>query len=164
MKMNKEFTHQLLESFRYSHSGEFHEAEIIKVTAPKSTGFYENLQFLDALCNRAEMRSMKNIAGLLKELDLSEEQKTQAEAQNQERTEDEKAFDAYNQTLSGLELDEIKKLNIAILELLKKSATIDGVEKFTSDMWEEISLEDKRLIIGKYLANFTVSAQRNSKN
>ena len=161
--MKKEFTHQLLESFQYSLDGQFQQAEIIKVTAPKSSGFYENLQFLDDLCNKAEMRSMKNVAGLLKELNLTEEQEKQAKKQNEEKSEDEKALDAYNQTLSGLEKEEIKQLNIAIIELLKKSAEIDGVQKFLETFWDEISIDDKRLLIGKYLANFTVVAQRNSK-
>ena len=161
--MKKEFTHQLEESFKYSHAGEFQQAEILSVTAPKSSDFYDNLQFLDSLCNKSEMRSMKNFAGILKELKLTEEEKVQAEQQNSEKSEDEKALDTYMQVLSGLEEDEIKKLNIVILELLKKSAKVDGEKNFEEVFWNDMCIEDRRLIIGKYIENFTVTAQRNSK-
>lgn len=162
--MRKEFTHQLLESFRYSAKGEFHDAEVIVVKAPKTSGFYENLQFLDSLCNKAEMRSMKNIAGILKELETTDEQREKAEQQKQERSEEERALDAYNQLLAGLEQDEIKKLNVAIVELLKKSAMVDGEKNFEETFWDDMEIDDRRLIIGKYIENFTVSAQRNLKN
>ena len=162
--MKKEFRHQLLEQFQYSANGEFHQADLIVVEAPKSTNFYDNLQFLDSLCNKAEIRSMKNIAPLLKELDnVKEEDKVKAQEINEEKDEDEKALDSYNQLMSGLEQDEIPKLNVAIVELLKKSAKVDGEKKFEETFWDEIGIEDRRLIIGKYIANFTVSAQRKSK-
>lgn len=162
--MKKEFRHQLLESFQYSANGEFHKADLIVVEAPKSSNFYDNLQFLDSLCNKAEIRSMKNIAPLLKELDnVKEEDKVKAQEINEEKDEDEKALDSYNQLMSGLEQDEIPKLNIAIVELLKKSAKVDGEKNFEETFWDEIGIEDRRLIIGKYIANFTVSAQRKSK-
>lgn len=165
--MKKEFLHELTEPFKYSHNGEFHNADVIGVKAPKgSNDFFENLQFLDSLCNKAEMRSMKNIAGVLKELELTEEQKEKAQETNSNKTEEEKALDAYNQLLAGLEREEIKQLNICIIELLKKSAVVDGEKKFEASFWDgEDCLDDydKRLLIGKYIENFTVTAQRNSK-
>lgn len=161
--MRKQFTHQLEEQFKYSNKGEFHNAEIIVVTAPKSSDFYENLQFLDSLCTKAEMRTMKNVAGLLKELNLTDEQKKQVQQQNQSKDENEKALEAYNQLMSGLERDEIKNLNLAILELLKKSAQVDGEKNFEETFWNDMCIEDKRLLIGKYIENFTVTAQRNLK-
>ena len=36
-------------------------------------------------------------------------------------------------------------------------------KKFEETFWDEIGIEDRRLLIGKYIANFTVSAQRNLK-
>lgn len=162
--MKKEFRHQLLESFQYSANGEFQKADLIVVEAPKSSGFYDNLQFLDSLCNKAEMRAMKNIAPLLKELDdIKQEDKEKAKEINENKSEDEIALDSYNQLMSGLNQDEIPKLNIAILELLKKSAKVDGEKNFEETFWDEIGIEDRRLLIGKYVANFTVSAQRNLK-
>ena len=161
--MKKEFRHNLEEKFKYSANGEFHEAEIIVVEAPKSSDFKDNLQFLDSLCNRAEMRSLKDIAPIIKEFNVSQEVKDVAKEQLEEKTEEDKALDAYNQIMSGLNQDEIKQLRIVIVELLKKSAKVDGTKNFEGLFWEEMSIEDQRLIIGKYIENFTVSAQRKSK-
>lgn len=161
--MKKEFRHSLEEKFKYSANGEFHEAEIIVVEAPKSSDFKDNLQFLDSLCNRAEMRSLKDIAPIIKEFNVSQEVKDVAKEQLEEKTEEDKALDAYNQIMSGLNQDEIKQLRIVIVELLKKSAKVDGTKNFEGLFWEEMSIEDQRLIIGKYIENFTVSAQRKSK-
>ena len=161
--MKKEFRHSLEEKFKYSANGEFHEAEIIVVEAPKSSDFKDNLQFLDSLCNRAEMRSLKDIAPIIKEFNVSQEVKDVAKEQLEEKTEEDKALDDYNQIMSGLNQDEIKQLRIVIVELLKKSAKVDGTKNFEGLFWEEMSIEDQRLIIGKYIENFTVSAQRKSK-
>ena len=161
--MKKEFRHSLEEKFKYSANGEFHEAEIIVVEAPKSSDFKDNLQFLDSLCNRAEMRSLKDIAPIIKEFNVSQEVKDVAKEQLEEKTEEDKALDAYNQIMSGLNQDEIKQLRIVIVELLKKSAKVDGTKNFEGLFWEEMSIEDQRLIIGKYIENFTVSAQRKLK-
>lgn len=161
--MKKSFTHELIEGFKYSAKGEFHNAEIITVDAPKSSEFYENLQFLDSLVNKSEMRMMKNLAGVLKELNLSDTDRQTAQKQNEEKSETEQAYDAYNQLISGLEKDEIKQLNIAIVELLKKSAKVDGEKNFEDTFWDDIGIEDKRLIIGEYVVNFTASSQRSLK-
>lgn len=161
--MKKEFRHSLEEKFKYSANGEFHEAEIIVVEAPKSSDFKDNLQFLDSLCNRAEMRSLKDIAPIIKEFNVSQEVKDVAKEQLEEKTEEDKALDAYNQIMSGLNQDEIKQLRVVIVELLKKSAKVDGTKNFEALFWEEMSIEDQRLIIGKYIENFTVSAQRKLK-
>lgn len=161
--MKKEFRHNLEEKFQYSAGGEFHQAEIIVVEAPKSSEFKDNLQFLDSLCNRAEMRSLKDIAPIIKEFNVTEEAREVAKEQVQEKTEEDKALDAYNQIMSGLNQDEIKQLRVVIVELLKKSAKVDGTKNFEAVFWEEMSIEDQRLMIGKYIENFTVSAQRKSK-
>ena len=161
--LKKEFTHQLEESFRYSANGNFNDAEIITVSAPKSSNFYENLQFLDCLCNKAELRTMKNIAGVLNELKVTDAEKEKAEKEKNELSDNEKAINAYNQLFAGLEREEISQLNVVIVELLKKSAFVDGEKKFEEQFWEDMSIEDRRLLIGKYIENFTVTAQRNSK-
>lgn len=161
--LKKEFTHQLEESFRYSAEGNFHDAEVIVVTAPKSSNFYENLQFLDCLCNKAELRTMKNIAGVLKELQVSDADKEKAEKEKNELSDNDKAINAYNQLFAGLEKEEISQLNIVIVELLKKSAMVDGSKKFEEEFWEDMDIADRRLLIGKYIENFTVTAQRNLK-
>ena len=95
---------------------------------------------------------------------LTEEQKDRAKEQDNALTEDEQAINSYNQLLSGLEQAEIKQLNVCIAELLAKSAVINGEDKFEAVMFNELSIEDRRLLIGKYLQNFTSTAQRNSKN
>ncbi len=163
--MKKSFKHDLLEQFQYSKSGNFSQATVIEVTAPKNSDFYEGLQLLDSLYNRAELKSLKSIAGIVKDLEkLSEEQKDKAKEQDNALTEDEQAINAYNQLLSGLEQAEIKQLNICVAGLLAKSAVINGEDKFEAVMYDEMSIEDRRLLIGKYLTNFTSTAQRNSKN
>lgn len=163
--MKKSFKHDLLEAFQYSKGGNFSQATVIEVTAPKNPDFYEGLQFLDSLFNRAELKTLKNIAGIVKDLEkLTEEQKDTAKAQEDMLTEDEQAINAYNQLLSGLEQAEIKQLNICISELLAKSAIINGEDKFEGSMYYDLGIEDRRLLIGKYLQNFTSTAQRNSKN
>ena len=164
-KMKKTFKHDLLEEFQYSKGGNFSQATVIEVTAPKNPDFYEGLQFLDSLYNRAELKSLKSIAGIVKDLEkLTEEQKDRAKEQDNALTEDEQAINSYNQLLSGLEQAEIKQLNVCIAELLAKSAIINGEDKFEAVMFNELSIEDRRLLIGKYLQNFTSTAQRNSKN
>lgn len=163
--MKKSFKHDLLEQFQYSKSGNFSQATVIEVTAPKNPDFYEGLQLLDSLYNRAELKSLKSIAGIVKDLEkLTEEQKDKAKEQDNALTEDEQAINAYNQLLSGLEQAEIKQLNICVAGLLAKSAVINGEDKFEAVMYDELSIEDRRLLIGKYLTNFTSTAQRNSKN
>lgn len=163
--MKKTFKHDLLEAFQYSKGGNFSQATVIEVTAPKNPDFYEGLQFLDSLYNRAELKSLKSIAGIVKDLEkLTEEQKDRAKEQENALTEDEQAINSYNQLLSGLEQAEIKQLNVCIAELLAKSAVINGEDKFEAVMFNELSIEDRRLLIGKYLQNFTSTAQRNSKN
>lgn len=159
----KEFTHQLCDSFQYSHEGQFQQAEVLKITAPKITDFADNLQILDSLCNRAELRTLKNIAGVLKELDATDTQREQARKQAEEQTDDDKALSAYNQVVSGLDNAEIKMLNVCMKELLKKSAEVDGCHNFEDSFWDLLSIEDRRLLTGKYIENFTVTAQRNSK-
>lgn len=161
--MKKEFRHNLEEKFQYSAGGEFHQAEIIVVEAPKSSEFKDNLQFLDSLCNKAEMRTLKDLAPIIKEFNVSKEVREVANEQIQEKTDDDKALDAYNQLMSGLNQDEIKQLKVVIIELLKKSAVVDGNKNFEAIFWEDMSIEDQRLIIGKYVENFTVSAQRKLK-
>ena len=161
--MNKTFKHELVEEFRYSKSGDFDNATFIEVTAPKSSDFYEGLQVLDSLYNRAELKSLKSLAGVLKELEANDTQKEKAKEQAEEMSEDEKAINAYNQIMSGLDEKEIKCLNICICELLKKSALVNGEDKFEALFFEDMDIDDRRLIIGKYLVNFTSSAQRNSK-
>lgn len=163
--MRKSFNHDLIEEFQYSKKGEFEKASYITVTAPKSSDFYEGLQFLDSLYTRAEFKTLKNIAGILKELtNLTSEQEAQAKATDEALDDDDVAINAYNQLISGLEKDEITKLNICICELLKKSAVINGEDKFEQSFFDEMSIEDRRLITGKYLINFTSTVQRNLKN
>lgn len=162
--MRKNFTHELVESFTYSAKGNFNEATTLLVEAPKSSDFYEGLQFLDSLYNRAELKTLKNIAGIIKDLDnISEADKQKAKDINEELDNDEVAINTYNQLLSGLEQNEIKQLNICIKELLKKSAKINGEDNFEDSLFDELCIEDRRLIIGKYLVNFTSIAQRNLK-
>lgn len=163
-RIKKQFNHDLVESFKYSKSGEFHEATLLTVTAPKSTDFYEGLQYLDSLYNRAELRTLKNIASIIKDLnELTEDEKAKAQDSNSDLDDEDVALNAYNQLLSGLEEAEIKKLNICICELLKKSAVVNGEDKFEASFFDEMCIEDRRLIIGKYLVNFTSSVQRNLK-
>ncbi len=162
--MKKNFNHDLLETFQYSKNGQFDTASFITVSAPKSSEFYEGLQFLDSLYARAEMKTLKNIAGIINELQaLTKKQEATARA-SENLDEEETAVNAYNQLLSGLEKDEITKLNICICELLRKSALVNGEDKFEQSFFDELGIEDRRIIIGKYLVNFTSSAQRNSKN
>jgi hypothetical protein len=162
--MKKSFNHDLLETFQYSKNGQFDTASFITVSAPKSSEFYEGLQFLDSLYARAEMKTLKNIAGIINELQaLTKKQEATARA-SENLDEEETAVNAYNQLLSGLEKDEITKLNICICELLRKSALVNGEDKFEQSFFDELGIEDRRIIIGKYLVNFTSSAQRNSKN
>jgi hypothetical protein len=162
--MRKSFNHNLIEEFQYSKKGEFEKASFITVTAPKSSDFYEGLQFLDSLYTRAEFKTLKNIAGILKELtNLTAEQETQAKASDEMLDDEDSAINAYNQLISGLEQDEIAKLNICICELLKKSATVNGEDKFEASFFDEMAIEDRRIITGKYLINFTSTVQRNSK-
>lgn len=162
--MKKTFTHTLEEQFTYSKDGDFTEAKTITVTAPKSSDFYEGLQFLDSLYARAELKTLKNIAGIIKELNnLTSDEVEQAKKTDEKLDEDVSAVNAYNQLISGLEKEEIGKLNICITELLKKSAVINGKDKFEQAFFDDLGIEDRRLIIGKYLVNFTSTAQRNSK-
>ena len=162
--MKKTFTHTLEEQFTYSKNGNFAEAKTITVTAPKSSDFYEGLQFLDSLYARAELKTLKNIAGLIKELNnLTSDEVEQAKKSDETLDEDVSAVNAYNQLISGLEKEEIGKLNICITELLKKSSVINGEDKFEQAFFDDLGIEDRRLIIGKYLVNFTSTAQRNSK-
>lgn len=164
-RMKKTFQHDLIESFQYSKKGEFCQATLLTVTAPKSSDFYEGLQFLDSLYNRAELRTLKNIAGIIKDLtDLTEDEKARAKDSNADLDDEDVAINAYNQLLSGLEEAEIKKLNICICELLKKSAVVNGEDKFEASFFDEMGIEDRRIVIGKYLVNFTSTAQRNLKN
>lgn len=163
--MRKSFNHDLIESFQYSKKGEFEKATFITVSAPKSSDFYEGLQFLDSLYARAELKTLKNIAGIIKELtSLTAEQEAKAKETDDNLDDETSAVNAYNQLISGLEKDEIAKLNICISELLKKSAKVNGEDNFEQSFFDELSIEDRRIIIGKYLVNFTSTAQRNWKN
>lgn len=163
--MRKSFNHDLIENFQYSKKGEFEKATFITVSAPKSSDFYEGLQFLDSLYARAELKTLKNIAGIIKELtSLTAEQETIAKETDENLDDETSAVNAYNQLISGLEKDEIAKLNICISELLKKSAKVNGEDNFEQSFFDELSIEDRRIIIGKYLVNFTSTAQRNWKN
>lgn len=162
--MKKTFLHTLEEQFTYSKGGEFVEAKTITVTAPKSSDFYEGLQFLDSLYARAELKTLKNIAGIIKDLNnLTSDEIEQAKKTDEALDEEISAVNAYNQLISGLEKEEIGKLNICITELLRKSAVVNGEDKFEQTFFDELGIEDRRLIIGKYLINFTSTAQRNSK-
>lgn len=163
--MRKSFNHDLIEEFQYSKKGEFETASFITVTAPKSSDFYEGLQFLDSLYARAELKTLKNIASIIKELTaLTVEQEEQAKASDEALDDEQTAVNAYNQLISGLEKEEIGKLNICICELLRKSAKINGEDNFEQSFFDELCIEDRRIIIGKYLINFTSTAQRNLKN
>lgn len=161
----KEFTHQLIESFRFSSKGEFDQAEIITVSAPKTQDFYGNVSFLDSLYLKAERRSVKDVAGLIKELDLSEAERAKAKEDEEKRvlelSDDEKALNVYTQLISGLEQNELKQLDICMCELLKSSAKVNGDKNFEAVFYEnELCFEDRRLITGKYVLNFTSMAQK----
>lgn len=159
--LKKEFTHELYEKFKYSDDGSFHEAEIITVEAPKSRDFYTNLQFLDSLVIKAEMRNIKNVAGLMSELgDIDENKQQEYKKVQDEKPEEEKALDAYSQLIGGLDKDEIEKLDICIKEILKSSGKVNGDKNFEDSFYDDLSIEDRRVLIGMYIVNFTSTAQR----
>jgi len=166
--MKKEIIHELVTPFEYSSKGEFHQASIITISAPRGGDDLINVQILDSLCGRANNRNMKDLAGVIKALgdenNESKQAKEQAEEQKEKMTEDESALLQYSQLVSSLEKQELKTLNVCMAEILSDSALVDGEKKFEAVFFhKEMSVEDVRLIIGKYIENFTSSSQNNSK-
>ncbi len=153
----KEFTHELKEVFKYSNKGEFCEANLITIKAPK--GNMIELMIIDGLCAQSERRALSDVADLIDKIDDANKEKIK-QLEN-EKDDDSKALDAYNSLFAGLKGKEYSQFDISFKEILKQCAVVDNEKTFEDSFYNELSMPDKRLLIGKYIVNFTSSSQAN---
>ena len=114
---------------------------------------------LDGLCASSELSVMKKLSGLTN--DISEEDMKKIREDETKKPENDRATEAYKQVFAGLEEKQYNQFSVAFKEILKKDAKVDNEKKFEEIFFNELSAEDLRLLIGKYIINFTSSSRQN---
>lgn len=143
------FTHDLIIPFEIPKGGQLVDACSITVEAPtnKIIGY---LAVIEQEVKKSELETMalfKNVIG-----DVAfEKMRIEAEGKKESVQSENNIVDSI---ITG---GDINKCYIALCEILRQSATIDGV-KMTQPLWEKMNPVDTKLILGAYIQNFIVTS------
>ena len=134
-------------------------SSILAITVKAPKGNNVGFMVIDGLCASSELSVMKKLSGLTN--DISEEDMKKIREDEAEKPENDRATEAYKQVFAGLEEKQYNQFSVAFKEILKKDAKVDNEKKFEEIFFNELSAEDLRLLIGKYIINFTSSSRQN---
>ena len=128
--------HILKHSFQYSHNGDLVEAKVISMSGPG----YEQL----ANHTIVEQAFLQAVSEVSKGVEAKEADKS--------GDSDISASDAIKLMLgwSG----DVNKVYVACQEIFRAIALIDGEEPLTVPLLKKMHLEDYKLLVGGYIANF----------
>ena len=148
--MSNNFTHELKKPFSIHKGGESTEAFSITIEAPtnKIISFVAVIEQEVKKSELATMALYKNAVGEA----AFEKMRIEAEGKRESVQPENNIVD---QLVTG---GEINKCYIALQEIMRESATIDGI-KMTQPLWLKMSPVDTKLILGAYIQNFIVTSQ-----
>lgn len=148
----KSFTHNVVVPFKYHKKGETVECSTITVNAPNN-----KVLPYTATLEQEHARATIKLAEMFGD-------KERTEQANVKLSVDEEANQIMLILGSGADL---QKCYEAFRNILLSGNTeyptclVDGVEKMTQFIYEKMSPQDTKILLGKYLSNFLVSAQNN---
>jgi len=144
MEIKKEFEYQLQQSFDYAHKGATVPASKITVKCPsnkvlKSLSVIES-EFMAAITKAQQATTQEAIK----------------EAQANIAGEGE--LDGKSAIMALLSFGNINTCYDEFKIILTKTAFVDDDEKFEKPMWDDLSVQDTKALLGEYLVNFILSS------
>jgi hypothetical protein len=149
MKFKKEFEYILSESFKYSHEGQHLDAKRLLLRAP-SAKYLELIGEIQGMY----MSAMIKISGMINSSKREKDNTNQEDTSKKSKDDD--GSTTFGLVLSGMNGEEIKKFNQSFIKLFTTEdiCLIDGKEKMTDSLLQEMHYKEVQNIMGEYIKNF----------
>lgn len=162
--MIKEFTYTLKTPFEYHNSGELTEAQTLTIKAPTNK-VIDHVALIEQEVSKSEFNLITNLKSIYGEDKFEKLSKDATESVKEKKEESEKVTaDAILSQMFSNNAD-MKKCFFALKEILssgnkeKPVCKVDDTEKFTKPMWEEMTFEDTKELLGEYIVNFITASR-----
>ena len=155
-----EFTYKLKVPFDYARDAKRSQAMNILVKCP-TNAVLSDAAIIDAEVRKADAKQVKDAQEMIATIspDMISQLTKHAETSQKQKTEM-NATDLVNQLIgAGLSLQMCSDALCRIMVSRDCRAMVDGVEPFTSVMFNCIALPDTKALLGEYIKHFLLSSQ-----
>lgn len=154
-ELKKEFTHKLIVPFEYIEKGNNVMAETITMKAP-SNSVWQYVICLDEAHSKAQRGNIELFGGIEKIQKLQESQKN-VDVKEEKESDESMALAIVSNIMAVGEsakcFEALSKI-LASGNLENPNATLNNSEKMNKDLFNKLSHNDTKIILGKYILYF----------
>lgn len=162
--MVKSFKYDFINELEYDYNGDKKIAEYIEITAPSNKQRLYTTVIECAYLNSSEssqhrlmtMMPEEKILSVINSVKNAEE----IEKESEKLIENQTGQQIVNMIMSNIEAKKMNAVFDAFEMILKDSAKLDGLSKFGSALFEKMSNEDTKNMLGEYINNFFVTSRQ----